>query len=183
MKAKQSEISSYGNTHEVVMEYLDDESFKQFKDEVPFQEIENLTGKWNDQGNFFHVMLINPDKANIRQGYHYQSSFDETDKYITVCNPYKVDADKNNLKRLEEFTSIKSSKEQLSESLRNIPNYLKNPKSRCISVFIRSYDAFIGAFIIKELEFDLTKVVFAQSNFQTIAELLCIAAKTNLINH
>ena len=55
--------------------------------------------------------------------------------------------------------------------LRDVPYYPQNPESRYIVVFIETKAVFMGSCIINTQKYDADKVVFAQADFQTLADL------------
>lgn len=60
--------------------------------------------------------------------------FSEIQNWTTVRHQDNVNAVEESLKQIEEFTQIKSSKEQLRKSLENVPYYPQNPGLRYINL-------------------------------------------------
>ena len=110
MENKQLALELGGYEHNIVMGYLDYTLFSKITNKLSFQEIENLIGKWDDlQGNIYQGSLLNADFATFQQedeGYGFLLY--DVQNWTPVCSPDTIDADKENLKRVEALTPIKS---------------------------------------------------------------------------
>ena len=175
MKEEQLELELCGVTHDVAMGYLDDNLFAKINNKLSFKEIESLIGQWDEQGGIYRGVLVNPDYAvfmNKDVSDEQNFYFSEIQNWTTVHNQYNVNAVEESLKQIEEYTQIKSSKEQLIQSLKNTPYYPQKPDSRYIIVFVKSEIALMGSFTLNTPTYDADKVVFAQTNFDTVTRMV-----------
>ncbi|MCK5666751.1 MAG: hypothetical protein KAI17_24845 [Thiotrichaceae bacterium] len=173
MKEEQLDLELCGLTHDVAMGYLDDTIFAKINDKLSFKEIESLIGQWDEQGGIYRGVLVIPDYAvfmNKDVSDEQNFYFSEIQNWTTVHNQYNVNAVEESLKQIEEYTQIKSSKEQLIQSLRNTPYYPQKPDSRYIIVFIKSELALMGSVTLNTPTYEADKVAFAQVNFLTLAQ-------------
>ena len=175
MKTEQLDLELCGVTHDVAMGYLDDTKFAKINDKLSFKEIESLIGQWDEQGGIYRGVLANPDYAvfmNKDESDEQAFYLSHTENWTIVRHQDNVNAVEESLKQIEEYTPIKSSKEQLRRSLRNVPYYPQKPDSRYIVVFIKSELALMGTCTLNIPIYDANKVVFAQTNFDTVTRMI-----------
>jgi len=178
MKIEQSDCLISGYEHQVAMGYLRDDLVAKINGEMSFLELERLIGRWEEQNEIYQGCLFNPDftliARNIRDDAEHSDddylSLYEVQNWTPVCHPDNLAVDEENLKRIEELTPIKSSKKQLGASLRNIPHYPKEPTSRYIIVSVKT-KIFMGFYMMDTEKLDANKVVFAQADLQTAADI------------
>jgi len=171
MKTEPLDFEIYGVAHDVAMGYLDDKLFSKINDELSFQEVESLIGQWGDQSGIYRGTLVNPDLAFFMHkgdSDEHAFYFSQIENWTTIGYQDNGNVTENSLKRIEEFTEIKSSRTELCAALRNAPHYPKKPESRYILVCIKSELAFVGAFTLNAAEYNADKVVFTQTNFDTV---------------
>lgn len=173
MKEEQLDLELCGITHDVAMGYLDDTIVAKINDKLSFKEIESLIGQWDEQDGIYRGVLVNPDYAIfMHKGVNDEQEFylSETQNWTTVRHQDNDNAVEDSLEQIEEYTPIKSSKEQLRQSLENVPYYPQKPDSRYIIVLIKSELALMGSVTLNTPTYEADKVAFAQVNFLTLAQ-------------
>jgi len=160
--------------HEVAMSYIDESLFEQLNSEHSFQEIEHLVGQWDKQTNLYHGLLINPDLAVFVRNEENVFHFNDIDSRVPVYYqmPLNIPVEEA-LKLIEEITPIKSSKEHLLRSLKDVPYYPKQPESRYILVFIKSMDALMEGCALNSTQYNPKKMILSQkTSFQTRVDII-----------
>jgi len=165
-------IALAGYEHQVAMGYLRDDLLSKINGGMSFQELERLIDRWEDQNSIYQGNLINPDFALLMQeGMDDGFLLYDVQNWTPVCPPDNLDADEENLKRIEEFTEIKSSRTELCTALRNVPYYPKAPTSRYIIVCIKTNQALMGLCTLNTEKYDADKMVFAQADLRTATDI------------
>jgi len=161
--------------HEVAMSYIDESLFEQLNNQQSFQEIEHLVGQWDKQTNIYHGLLINPDLAAFMLNEENVFYFGDIDSRVPVYHQMQLNNNpaEEALELIEEITPIKSSKEHLLRSLKDVPYYPKQPESRYILVFIKSADVLMEGCTFNSTQYNPKKMILAQkSSFQTRMQII-----------